>query len=253
MRSLDTDKFICIDCESTGLNTKSDQIIELAAVIFTFNEIIDTFDTLINPRCLIPEDSKNIHNISQDMVKNKPFIEKILPQFLKFVGKDITIVGHGILFDIEIISNAAQTHQIPCNILSMSYIDTLRLARLYGESPANSLQNLRKHFNIEEERAHRAMDDVLVNIEVFKYLTQSYKTKDDILQRLKKPIRLKRMPLGKYKGRRFEDIPLEYLFWAAKQDFDQDLLFSLRTEINKRKKGSPFQQAGNPFINIFDK
>ena len=42
----------------------------------------------------------------------------------------------------------------------------------------------------------------------------------------------------------------EYLIWAAKKPFDQDLLFSLRSEINRRKKGNLFTQAGNPFSEL---
>ena len=66
------------------------------------------------------------------------------------------------------------------------------------------LEKLREHFNIEPEGAHRAMSDVIVNISVFKYLSQSFKTTEQLLERLKKPILLKTMPLGKYKGRPFQ-------------------------------------------------
>ena len=38
--------------------------------------------------------------------------------------------------------------------------------------------------------------------------------------------------------------------WAARQNFDQDLLFSLRSEINRRKKGNSFNQSTNPFANL---
>jgi DNA polymerase III subunit epsilon len=123
----------------------------------------------------------------------------------------------------------------------------LRLARLYGESPSNSLQVLRGHFNIQSEGAHRAMSDVIVNIQVFKRLVQKFRTLEEIQEVLSKPIAMKTMPLGKHKGRPFKEIPLEYLKWAAHQDFDQDLLFSLRSEINRRKKGDSFSQAVNPF------
>jgi DNA polymerase-3 subunit epsilon len=109
------------------------------------------------------------------------------------------------------------------------------------------LQQLRQHFNIEAQGAHRAMSDVLVNIEVFKQLAKSYQTTNELFQVLQKPIRLKAMPLGKHKGRRFDEIPLEYLQWAERKDFDQDLLFSIRTELRNRKKGGGFEQAGNPF------
>ena len=94
------------------------------------------------------------------------------------------------------------------------------------------------------------MNDVIVNIEVFKHLCRKFKTTEEILKRLEKPIALKLMPLGKHKGRPFREIPVEYLRWAAHQNFDQDLLFSLRSELKKRKQGNLFSQASNPFSDL---
>jgi DNA polymerase-3 subunit epsilon len=124
------------------------------------------------------------------------------------------------------------------------------MARLYGESPVNSLEKLREHFNIAAEGAHRAMNDVVVNIEVFKFLSSKFKTTEQLVERLKKPILLKKMPLGKHKGRPFGEIPIEYLLWAANKDFDQDLLFSIKSELKKRKTGNQFRQASNPFSSL---
>jgi DNA polymerase-3 subunit epsilon len=58
------------------------------------------------------------------------------------------------------------------------------------------------------------------------------------------------MPLGKHKGRPFSEIPHEYLQWAANKDFDQDLTFSIRSELKKRKSGNLFKQASNPFSEL---
>lgn len=241
--------FVCLDCESTGLDSENDRIIEVAAVTFTFDKILNTYESLINPECEIPESSQKIHNISQEMVKGQPKIIEILPSLVEFLGHYI-IIGHGITFDIALLANAAKRHSLPFPKKSIRFIDTLRLARLYGESPINSLEKLRQHFNIAAEGAHRAMNDVVVNIEVFKHLSKNFKTTEEILTRLEKPIRLKAMPLGKHKGRRFEEIPVEYLQWAASKDFDEDLLYSIRKELSTRKKGNQFEQASNPFSTL---
>jgi len=58
------------------------------------------------------------------------------------------------------------------------------------------------------------------------------------------------MPLGKFRGRVFADIPSDYLNWAANQNFDQDLLFSIRSELKKRKNNPAFSQAANPFSSL---
>jgi len=249
MGLINKDTFVCLDCETTGLDYEKDRIIEIALVRFTFEGVLESYETLIDPQMPIPEASTAIHHITDEMVKGKPKIHEILPKIIQFVGRDI-IVGHGITTDINFICSAAKQHNVPCKLASHPFLDTLRMARLYGESPINSLAVLRQHFNIADEGAHRAMSDVVVNIEVFKYLSHNYKTTEQLTNRLKSPIQLKKMPLGKHKGRSFSEIPVEYLRWAVNQNFDQDLIFSLKTELKKRNKGANFGQAANPFANL---
>lgn len=241
--------FVCVDCESTGLEPKTDRILEIAAAQFTLTEVLAQDEMLVNPERDIPIASQNIHNISAAMVAGQPKIAEVLPRFLKLCEGKI-LVGHGIGFDIALIAAEAQRCQIPSRIHEAKFIDTLRLARLYGESPVNSLAKLGEHFNLEPQGAHRAMTDVLVNIEVFRRLVKNYKTTEDVLRALEKPIKMRTMPLGKHKGRKFDEIPLEYLLWAEKKDFDQDLLFSIRSEIKQRRRGGGFEQAASPFADL---
>lgn len=249
MGQVATDTFICFDLETTGLDPVNDRIIEIAIVKFTYNEILESYETLIDPEKMIPQETIEIHKITNDMVVGKPKIEDVLPGIIKKLQGHV-IIGHGIKLDIEFIVQSCKRHNIPTTIGSCRSIDTLRLARLYGQSPTNSLEKLRMHFNIADEGAHRAMNDVVVNIDVFKYLTQNFKTTDSIFKRLEAPILLKTMPLGKHKGRPFHEIPTEYLRWALSKDFDQDLVFSIKNELKKKKDGNRFQQAGNPFSNL---
>ncbi|MCF7806339.1 MAG: DUF3820 family protein [Simkaniaceae bacterium] len=249
MTKLENATFVCIDCESTGLDPKKDEIIEIAIIEFQLSQHLNQFESLVCPPCEIPQDSIEIHHITQDMVQGKPPIKDVLPHVLKIAAQHI-IVGHNIQFDIDLICEGAKKSAIPCKLYENQTIDTLRLARLYGGATTNSLESLRQHFNIPPEDAHRAMSDVLVNIEVFKRLITKFKTVHQIIEKLKYPIQLKAMPLGKHKGRPFKDIPVEYLSWAARQNFDQDLLYSIKTELKNRKKRDRFEQAGNPFSSL---
>lgn len=249
MTLLQDEVFICFDVESTGLDYNKDRIIEIAAIQFTLKENLSSFHYLINPEMPIPLESQKIHHISDAMVADKPTIAQVLPDFCAFLG-DYPIVGHGISFDISILQAALQKAHLPISLDKKVVIDTLRLARLYGESPSNSLDVLRQHFNIPFEGSHRAMNDVTINIQVFKQLTKKFKTLAELLQCLKKPILMKMMPLGKYKGRLFKEIPLDYLLWARRQKFDQDLRYSIQTEIHKRRSMENFSKATNPFHDL---
>lgn len=249
MPKLDKEIFVCLDCETTGLDPKKDLIIEVAVVKFDYEKVYEKCEFLINPGIPIPKESTVIHNITDEMVKDQPTIDKVLVDILKMVGNHI-LVGHGVLFDMELLASAADRVNIPHKIRGNRYFDTLRLARLYGGSPQNSLEQLCKHFNIQYDGAHRAMTDVVMNIEVFKFLAQKFTTTEQIFQVLSKPILLKEIPFGKHKGRPMKEVPIDYLYWAANKDFDQDLMFTIRTEITRRKKGNQFSQVGNPFQNL---
>lgn len=246
LMSLEKEIFVCLDCETTGLDPQNDRIIEIAAIRFTLEESLARFETLIDPECPISEASIQIHHITQEMVEGKATIDTVLPSLFEFVGRS-PIVGHGIFFDIDILREATTRAKIPFKLALNPLIDTHRLARLYGKSPINSLNGLREHFHIDFEIAHRAMNDVIINIEVFKKLCKDFKKLDSIYQALSKPILLKEMPLGKHKGRSLREIPLDYLLWAANKDFDQDLLFSIRSEIKRRRQGNHFLEAASPF------
>src|SRR6185503_11364829 len=152
MGLLKTEKFVCLDCETTGLDPLSDHVIEIAVVVFTFEGILQQFETLIDPECPISESSIAIHHIDDSMVANKPKIKEVLPRILQMINSHI-IIGHGISLDINFLSEAAKRNSIPCNITTYRTLDTLRMARLYGESPTNSLERLREHFNIAPEGA----------------------------------------------------------------------------------------------------
>lgn len=249
MPDIEKQKFVCIDCETTGLDAKVDSIIEVAVMCFDGNNVYDQMESLINPGCPISETSIAFHHITDDMVKDKPTIDQVLPDLLKIVGNHI-IIGHSVSFDIDILATAAEKHGIPTNLRNNRVLDTLRMARLYGESPVNSLEQLRKHFNIPLEGAHRAMSDVIVNKEVFKFLAKRHRTTENLFDALSRPIYMSTMPLGKHKGRPLKEIPLDYLKWIVHKDFDQDLIFSVRTELKRRKQGNQFSQSSNPFANL---
>lgn len=249
MGHLNQDTFICIDCETTGLDVNLDSIIEVAVVKFAGGEIVESFETLVNPQVPIPEASIAIHHITQEMVEGKPRVDAVLPEILSRIG-EYTIVGHGVGFDIDMLKAAAKRYNIPCLLHKNQILDTLRMARLYGGSAVNSLSQLRQHFNIPAHDTHRAMGDVMVNIALFRQLIKNHTTTEKLLDQLKKPILMPIMPLGKHKGRPIKDLPLMYLQWAVRLDFDQDLIYSLQHEIRRRKQGNQFSQASNPFGNL---
>ncbi|MBS0624141.1 MAG: DUF3820 family protein [Verrucomicrobia bacterium] len=249
MKLLKDLQFVCLDTELTGLDPDADRVMEIAVARFTLCDILDSWETLIDPEHPISEGAQKVHHISVEMIQGKPKIAEVLPHLSELL-KGQWIVGHAINFDLQMLQKEAERSQFALLVPPDRVIDTLRLARHYGDSPNNSLETLAKHFNVEIGKTHRAMDDVMMNISVFRHLVHRFKTLKDIQKVLDHPIQMKYMPLGKYKGRLFSEIPLTYLKWAVTMEFDQDLLYSIKLELKKRKKGGGFSQVTNPFSQL---
>ena len=90
---------VALDIETTGLDPKTDAIIEIGAIRFNNRRIEDEFSTLINPMRNIPEFITRLTGISNGMVQNSPVIEDILPELDDFVA-DLPILGHNVKFDV---------------------------------------------------------------------------------------------------------------------------------------------------------
>lgn len=77
MGLINKDIFVCLDCESTGLDPQKDRIIELAICKFTFDTIIESCTDLIDPTISIPQETIAVHHITDDMVMGKPTIDAV--------------------------------------------------------------------------------------------------------------------------------------------------------------------------------
>ena len=67
------DIFTCVDCETTGLDPDTDSIIEIAVIRFSFSEVLQSFESLVNPNRPISIESQAIHHISDEMVADISF------------------------------------------------------------------------------------------------------------------------------------------------------------------------------------
>ncbi|CAP18609.1 DNA polymerase III, alpha subunit [Candidatus Phytoplasma mali] len=169
--------YVIFDFETTGLSKINDQIIEIAAIKIQNNQIIDEFQTLINPQQELTPFIENLTNISNQDLKNQPLIATILPKFLKFCENSI-LIAHNISFDMGFLVNQTKKH---LNLkLNLPFIDTLNLARYCLDSNLRyfNLKSLAKYFKISFENHHRAMSDVLITKTIFQQLLNYLLTKN---------------------------------------------------------------------------
>lgn len=162
------DNYIVLDIETTGLSPQYCEIIELAAIKIKDGQVDATFNSLVKPSSEIPEFIQNLTGITNSMVDNAPSILEIFPSFLNFIGNDI-LVGHNIPFDINFISKAA--FDITGETIHNDYIDTARIAKkILCTLDNHKLSTIASYFGINQENAHRALDDCYTTNEIFKHL-----------------------------------------------------------------------------------
>ena len=159
-----SDEFTVFDIETTGLSSTKDKITEIGAVKIRNGEIIDYFSSLINPEVPIPANIQELTGITDEMVKDAPTIDTVLPKFLDFVGNSV-IVAHNANFDVAFIRNAAKNMSLSVN---NTILDTLELSRLLFPSLSrHKLDIIAKHLGISLENHHRAVDDAKATSEIF--------------------------------------------------------------------------------------
>jgi DNA polymerase-3 subunit alpha (Gram-positive type) len=152
---LDED-FIMFDIETTGLNPYTDKITEIGAVRLKNGEIAEEFSTLVNPGIPIPESIKSLTGITDEMVKDSPSIDEVIPKLLEFFG-NLPVVAHNAGFDMGFLSFNAQRLGLK---VANPVLDTLELSRiLLPKLKRHRLDNVAEHLGIKIEKHHRAVDD----------------------------------------------------------------------------------------------
>ncbi|MBU1090419.1 MAG: 3'-5' exonuclease [Candidatus Omnitrophica bacterium] len=85
-KNLNEIEFTIFDTETTGLDPKTgDRIVEIAAIKFRGDQRIATLQSLINPQRDISEAAFQVNKITQEMLKEAPTADKIIPKFLDFI------------------------------------------------------------------------------------------------------------------------------------------------------------------------
>ncbi len=153
---LQNDTYCVFDIETTGLSAKECEITEIGAVLYKNGEILDTFQTFVNPHIEINETITQLTGITNDMVADAPDISEVLPKFLEF-SKDCIYVAHNAPFDIGFISNDAAKLGLK---FTPTYIDTVAVSR-YANTDLNkhTLDSVGKYFGLGDFNHHRAFED----------------------------------------------------------------------------------------------
>ena len=160
--------YTVLDIETTGLDPRYCEIIEISAMKYSSGQNIGTFSTLVKPSEPIDEYITSLTGITNDMLKSAPDISEAMQKFYNFVGSDL-IVGYNVNFDI----NFLYDNLLNCRslILSNSFIDVMRIARKILPGLKNHKQaTVADHYGISTAGAHRAAVDCEICNAIFEKL-----------------------------------------------------------------------------------
>ncbi|WP_267523440.1 3'-5' exonuclease [Campylobacter sp. MG1] len=249
-------KYILFDTETTG-NGEQDRIIQVGALVYDsekytknieeycenlFDNIKEknvlVFDELCKSDVEISYEAMEVHNITPDMIKNKPYF--LDTEFANFLEKhnvnDNYLIAHNIKFDLGMLEKEGFKN-------NYKLIDTYKCARaIFPNITAHRLQYLRyflELYKYEKDeannigvsiKAHNAIGDVLImKLLLDKLLVNN--TYDDLCEITKKPLLLDKFPFGKHKGKSIEEVCTkepQYISWFLNNISDEDLIYSIK-------------------------
>lgn len=152
--------YVAIDLETTGLSPAADEIIEIGALKFNEDRVIDTFSTFVNPGRPVPYRIRLLTGISDDDVVTAPPFAEVADELLSFIGNN-PIVGQNVGFDLGFLARK--------NIHARGPVyDTVELALLLLPGLSEySLHALARYFGVHFPVRHRALPDATATKDVF--------------------------------------------------------------------------------------
>ncbi len=155
--------YVAIDVESTGLVAGVDELIEVAAVRFRGDELLEQYSQLIRPRQALPLKITRLTGITPEDLADAPRFNAIGADLAGFI-KSYPLVGHSVGFDLGMLRAQGM------NFAQPTY-DTFELATLLmPQAPIYRLSALAERIGIPHPDAHRALNDAIVTARVFNHL-----------------------------------------------------------------------------------
>lgn len=167
--------YIVLDTETTGLDPKSDRIIEIGAVRIRDRQVTtEYFHHYLQPDCAIHPAAVAVHGITEEFLRGKPRFDAVAHEFIDWV-QGATVIIHNAPFDTGFLNmELARMNLLGLSHHVASVIDTLVMARSLYRGKKNDLNSLLARYNIENnERAlHGALLDAKLLAALYLRMTQ---------------------------------------------------------------------------------
>lgn len=152
--------YVALDLEFTGLNPEHDAILEVGAVKFRGDEVLDTWGCLVNPGRALSTKVERLTGITRSDIERAPSFSSLIPSLTRFVGEN-PIVGHTVWLDVQFLQRGGMRVVNPT-------LDTFELASILIPYAARySLAQLAHELGIEYATKHRALEDAKATHQLF--------------------------------------------------------------------------------------
>lgn len=165
-------EYVCLDCETTGLNPKKDEILSIGAVLINENKVLmrETFNIFVKPSKNITHESIKIHHIRPIDLQNAVEPQEAIFKLLDFIGNR-PIVGYYINFDIAMISKYTKQYigiKLPNEAIEVSsmYYRTRKKSSEY-EFIDLKFDTIMEELNIPTLGKHDALNDAIMTSMMF--------------------------------------------------------------------------------------
>ncbi len=148
-----------IDIETTGLSPNRDRIIEIGILRIEEGNIVDTFESLVNPNCTIAPEITMLTGITPTQLEHAPTFAA-LKHTIRDLLKDSMFVAHNARFDYSFIRSEFWREE---ESFRSKLLCTAKLSRrLFPRFRRHNLDSIIERFSIVCQRRHRALDDAKV-------------------------------------------------------------------------------------------
>ncbi|MDB5251054.1 MAG: polymerase subunit epsilon, partial [Flaviaesturariibacter sp.] len=159
--------YAIVDIETTGGYAANNGIIEIAILVYDGTDVVERFETLVNPGRTIPRYIEGFTGITNEMVQDAPYFEDIAYKVNEIL-RDKIFVAHNVNFDYSFIMNHLSVFGYTLNCKKLC---TVRLSRqIFPGFPSYSLGNLCHSLGIELRDRHRAGGDASATVVLFEKL-----------------------------------------------------------------------------------
>lgn len=164
-------KFAFVDIETTGLGVTRDRIIEIGILRVEDNQLVKTFQSLINPEGYVSPFSLQLTGITESDLEKAPTFYEVQEEIFELL-KDCVFVAHNVRFDYGFLRNEFKRHQ---KTFSAKHFCTVKLSQtLFPQFRKHNLDAVIERCNFSCENRHRAFDDAKVLWDFYQKLQKDF-------------------------------------------------------------------------------